>query len=170
MFRRHSDGLVRSALTFSFLVAFLGCGPSFFTAKGTVSSSGGQLGSWSVTPIACNRDEFDGDSSKLITMLFRPPQSNDPDRDLHRDQQPDSLLQLQVAKNGSGYMAQLKTMKGMENTLVDASNCKKLTLDRTEHSAGMTGLRPTLNGELTMDCTVKQSHVTADVTFKKCGM
>jgi hypothetical protein len=67
-------------------------------------------------------------------------------------------------------MAQLKTMKGMESTLLDASNCKKLTLDRTEHSAGMTGLRPTLNGELTMDCTVKQSHVTADVTFKKCGM
>lgn len=170
MFSRHSKGFVCPALTFSFLLAFLGCGPTFFAAKGTVSSSGGQLGSWSVTPISCSRDEFNGDSSRLITMLFRGPQSNDPDRDLHQDKQPDSLLRLEVAKNGSGYMAQLETMKSMEGTLLDASNCQKLTLDRTEHSAGFGELHPTLNGELVMDCTVKQSHVTADVIFKKCGM
>jgi hypothetical protein len=39
--------------------------------------------------------------------------------------------------------------------IIDCSNCKVLRLDRTEHAAGMSSLHPTLNGELTMDCTYK---------------
>ena len=158
------------ALLSCFLFAAAGCGPTFYSAKGTIASSGGQLDPWSATPIACSRDEFDGDSSKLITMTFRPPVSNDPDRNLHRDTAPDFPIQLHIAKNGPGLMGVLDTRKLMEGLPLDSSNCKTLTLNRKERSASMGDFHPTLDGELVLDCTVKQSHITGDVTFKKCGM
>jgi hypothetical protein len=58
-------------------------------------------------------------------------------------------------------MVQLKFFKQIPGAdifnglIIDCSNCKVLRLDRTEHAAGMSSLHPTLNGELTMDCTYK---------------
>lgn len=153
-----------------------GCGPTFFSSKGAIASSGGELGKWSASPVMCEREEFDGDSSKLIRMMFSGPQNTDPDRSVHHNDQPDGPLELHVAKNGSSYMAQVKFFKDIpgvdvfQGLILDSSSCKTFTFDRTEHSAGLGSIHPTLNGELVMDCSYKQSHITADIKFKKCGM
>jgi hypothetical protein len=151
-----------------FLLATLGCGPTFFTAKGKIASSGGALESWSVTPLGCQRTDFDGDSSKLITFMFSAPQSNDPDRDLHPDQQPNFPYMLKIAKNGTGFMGELDTKKVMDLQL-DASNCKTFTLTTRSRSPGFAETHPSFDGELVLDCTVQQSHLTGDVHFKKCN-
>jgi hypothetical protein len=158
-----------------FLLGTVGCGPTFFSSKGAVVSSGGELGAWSATPVMCSREEFDGDSSKLIEMHFSGPKNTDPDRSIHGNSQPEGPYELHVAKNGRSYMAQLKFFKSIpgvdvfNGVVFDSSSCKTLTLDRTEHSS-VGSMHPTLNGELVMDCTYRQSHITADVKFKKCGM
>lgn len=160
----------------SILLGTVGCGPTFFSSKGAIVSSGGELGEWSASPVMCTREEFDGDSSKLIAMHFSGPKNTDPDRTVHGNNQPEGPYELHVAKNGQGYMAQLKFFKNIPGVdvfnglILDSSSCKTLTLDRTEHSADFGRMHPTLNGELVMDCTFKQSHITADVKFKKCGM
>ena len=160
----------------------LGCGPQFFSAKGTVSSSGGLLGQWSATPVMCSRDEFDGDSSKLATLMFAPPKNDDPDRNLHPERAPNGPADIHIAKNGNGYIAQLSTMKpintgneadvfkNMQGIVLDSSKCKTLTFDRQEHSASMGSMHKPISGELVMDCQVYQSHITADIKFKQCGM
>jgi hypothetical protein len=158
------------------LFCTVGCGPTFFSSKGAIASSGGELGKWSATPVMCTREEFDGDSSKLILMHFSGPKNTDPDRKIHGNNLPEGPYELHVAKNGSGYMAQLKFFKDIpgvdvfQGVVLDSSSCKALTLDRSEHSTNFGSMHPTLNGELVMDCTYKQSHVTADIKFKKCGM
>jgi hypothetical protein len=161
------------------LLPVAGCGPQFFSAKGTIASSGGALGQWSGTPVMCSRDEFDGDSSKLATFMFSPPQNNDPDRNLHRDREPNSPMRLKLAKNGDSYIAQLETMKpiagadvfkSMDGVVLDQSNCKTIRFDRTEHMATMGQFHKPISGEVVLDCSVIQSHVTADIKFKQCGM
>jgi hypothetical protein len=160
----------------SILFCITGCGPTFFSSKGTIASSGGELGQWSSSPAMCDREEFDGDSSKLIRMEFAGPPNTDPDRDVHQTNQRKGPYELNVAKNGSGYMAQIKLFNdvpgvdGIQGVILDSSSCRTLTFDRTEHTAGFGEMHPTLNGTLVMDCTYKQSHVTANIRFKKCGM
>ena len=162
------------------LLPATGCGPQFFSTKGALSSTGGMLGTWSSKPVICSRDEFSGDSSKLVTFEFSPPKNDDPDRDLHRDREPQWPSQLKIAKNGDGYIARLEMGKpiagvdpmksSMDGLVLDGSTCKVLTFDRKEHSAGMTGFQKQLSGELTMDCTVLQSHVVSNLKFNHCGM
>ena len=171
--------LVTAVVVPALLLAVVGCGPQFFSAKGALSSSGGALGQWSSKPVMCERDEFDGDSSKLVTFLFSPPVNNDPDRNLHRDQEPQSPMRLRIAKNGDGYMARLEMMKeikgvdpmksSMGGIPLDSSTCKVLKFDRTEHSASMS-LHKQLSGEVDMDCTVMQSHIVSNLKFNHCGM
>jgi len=151
-----SKASIRAILVPTILFCMVGCGPTFFSSKGTVTSSGGELGHWSISPVMCMREEFDGDSSKLINLLFSGPKNTDPDRNVHGSQQPDGPYELHVAKNGSGYMAQMKFFKNIPGVdvfqclILDSSNCKTFTLDRTEHS-GFGSVHPTLNGELLIE-------------------
>jgi hypothetical protein len=171
-------------LTGAFLLSTIGCGPTFFSAKGSFASDGGPLDKWSAMPAMCSRDEFDGDSSKLITFQFAQPDNKDPDRNLHRAQQPNSPASLSVAKNGSGIIAKLSMMKpvkgpagdtmaemrSMEGYTLDNSTCKTLTLDRTEQSASFGMSHKPLKGHLILDCSIAGSHVTSDLNFSHCGM
>jgi hypothetical protein len=171
-------------LTGVFMMSTIGCGPEFFSAKGSFASDGGPLDKWNTLAAMCSRDEFDGDSSKLITFHFAGPDNKDPDRDLHRDQQPNSPASLSIAKNGSGIIAKLDMMKpvkgpagdtmaemrSMDGYTLDNSSCKTLTMDRTEQSSSFGTLHKQLKGHLVLDCSIAGSHLTSDLSFTRCGM
>jgi|HubBroStandDraft_5_1064220.scaffolds.fasta_scaffold233301_2 hypothetical protein len=166
------------------LISATGCGPGFFSAKGSFASDGGPLDKWNALPAVCSRDEFDGDSSKLITFHFAAPDNKDPDRALHRNEQPNSPASLRIAKNGGGIIAKLDMMKpvkgpagdmmaemrSMDGYTLDNSTCKTLTLDRTEQMGSFGTLHKQLKGRLTLDCSVAGSHLTSDLNFTHCGM
>jgi hypothetical protein len=174
--------LCLTAPTALLLIAATGCGPQFFSVKGTVNSSGGPLDKWSAAPLGCSRDEFDGDSSKLIGLQFGWPKNDDPDRDLHYDKLPNGPASIKLAKNGTGIIGKIDMLKpvkagaamgpemaSIDGYTLDSSNCKTLTLDREEQSGNM-GDHKQLKGHFVMDCTVLGSHITGDLKFNHCGM
>ena len=144
-----------------------GCGPTFFSAKGTLSSTGGQLDQWKETPLGCHRDVFDGDTSKLMTFSWGNPNAQDPDRQVHDRTRPAFPVLLSLEKDGAGLKGHLQTSKGGEADL-NAGVCKVISLQTKEHSKGFAEMHPTLNGTLTLDCQTAGSHITSDIVFKQC--
>jgi hypothetical protein len=174
--------LVRSSivvLTSALFLSMMGCGPQFFSAKGTVDSSGGAFGKWSASPAMCSRDEFNGDSSQLVTFMFGAPKNDDPDRDVHPGSRQVGPMTLKIAKDGDAYMAKLMTngtidtgnpmdaMKNMQGVTLDPSSCKTFTFDRSEHM-NLGHIHKPLSGHVVMDCTKYNSHITADFKFSAC--
>ena len=156
------------ALPCCLLLALAGCGPTFFSAKGTLDSSGGSLDKWSQTPLGCHRDVFDGDTSKLMTFSWGNPNANDPDRSVHDKTRPAFPVLLNIAKDGSGgYTGHLQTSKAGEASF-STSTCKTFALTTKERSKGFAEMNPPLDGKLTLDCTAAGSHITGDLTFKHC--
>lgn len=160
--------VLRPTLALLTLLAIIGCGPTFFSAKGTLASTGGSLDQWSQTPIGCHRDVFDGDTSKLVTFSWANPNANDPDRAVHDKTRPAFPILLSVEKDGaSGLKGHLQNSRAAEATF-SSSTCKTFTLTTRERSKGFAEAHPSLDGSLTLDCTTSGSHITSDVAFKHC--
>ena len=144
-----------------------GCGPTFFSAKGTLSSTGGQLDQWSQTPLGCHRDVFDGDTSKLMTFSWGNPNASDPDSSVHNKTRPAFPILLSIEKDGAALNGHLQTSKAGEADL-NAADCKVFKLQTKEHHKGFAEMNPPLDGTLTLDCQTPGSHVTGDIAFKHC--
>ena len=160
-------------------VLLAGCGPEFFKAKGTVSSDGGPLKAWSGTPLGCSRGAARGEPGKILTFQFGLP----PGFEAAHPKGENAPEQLAFAQNGSGVMGSLQvfaevkqpgapdTMQQASNGFtLDNSNCKTITLDRQEQSKSFAESVKPLKGHLVLDCNVQGSRITADLTFRHCGI
>lgn len=161
-------------------VLLCGCGPEFFKAKGTVNSDGGLLKSWSRTPVMCMRGEQEGEAGKILSFQFDLP----PGFVAAHPEGKNAPEELAIAQNGGGVIGSLKMMAvirdpGNPNSfseqptdgfILDNSNCKTIKLDRQEQSKSFAESMKPLKGHLELDCTVRGSHITADMTFRHCGM
>ena len=173
-------GLLRcaaAATATAFLLCVSGCGPQFYSAKGTVNSDGGPLRAWSRTPISCQRGDIVGDPDKIAIFTFDLPQGFSPGRPGSQN----APEQLTFARSGNGVIGSLKVFAEVKQPgspdlsaqvtdgfLLDSSNCKTITLDREDQMRGLMEDKKPLKGHLVLDCNVVGSHVTADMTFKQC--
>ena len=137
-----------------------------------MSSVGGTLGTWSVTPQGCSRDAFDGlgqgQTRSVMTLLWQDPAAHDPHYHDHaREHAPDVPMRLDVMRDDGGLAALLETLH-THGTRLDGESCKRFALTAHEEPAAVEGGRPTLAGRLEMDCMVKGSHVSADLRFRRC--
>ena len=153
------------------MACLLGCDQRFFSARGSVASSGGRLGNWHSTPEGCSRDPFDGkpaaDSASVATFLWEDPSVHDPDRDKNRYKAPDAPMRLEISRLPGGLRASLTTVKivGMR---IDSSDCSQFRLEQRDEAPGVAGAKPALAGRLVMQCTVAGGQVSADVRFDHC--
>jgi len=152
-----------------------GCGPSFAKIDGTLDSNGGLLRAWSAKPLICSKD--DGDPNKLLRLSFDLPQGFSPSKPGNRNAPED----ISFAKNGDDVMGSLRmfgevkesdhdfnTIEPTNGFVLDSSNCKTIHLDRQEQMAPFGFTQKPIKGRLVLDCTVKGSHVKADIKFKNC--
>ncbi len=153
----------------SSLLAVTGCG-KFFYARGSLASDGGTIGTWSSTPQGCSRDPVDGrppaQSSTVLTFLWNDPSMRDPLRDLHRFHAPNAPMRLELWRE-PGYALKLDTVKTL-HTRLDPTVCSTLKVETHETPKTIPEGRPTLSGTLQLDCRVADSHLTANIAFKRC--
>lgn len=154
-----------------------GCGPSFFSTRGTVSSTGTRFGTWSAAPVGCTRDSFLGSTEGLparsvVTLLWQDPSANYIRPDLYLMDGPDGPIRLEIAATGSTaapvLSANLHTMRVPGGTRIDTSACRTFTLQQSERPSPEPRAHPSLNGLLQMDCTLPDAHFTAHLRFTGC--
>ena len=152
----------------------IGCKRDAFTEHGSVRSRGNYRNTWQWHPQGCTRDPFDGlpvgESKSIATLLWAPPGLH---KSLHGDQSnaPDAPLRLELlaARDGQpdDVVATLHTVH-RGGILLDKMVCTTLKLHTQEHPADHAGGRPTLSGELQLDCHANDSHITANIQFEQC--
>jgi hypothetical protein len=152
------------------LVAVPGCEHHFFRARGAIGSQGGGLGTWRSTPIGCSRDPLPGlppQSQTVATLLWQDPAQFDPWHDQHRATAPNAPLRLELSRGNGGVTANLDTVR-VEGVHLDETTCPVLRLTTAEGNPAIQSGRPTLGGELTLDCRVRESRITGTVHFSGC--
>jgi hypothetical protein len=151
-------------------LALAGCG-RYFSASGTVASSGGDLGVWRQTPEGCSRDPFDGlpaaESSSVLSFLWNDPSVRDPLRDLHRSTAPDFPMRLELARVPTGYTVRLDTVK-TQGTHFDSRACTSFSVEVHQAPPDIAEGKPTLAGRVRFICPANGGTLTADVRFKRC--
>ena len=155
-------------------LALTGCSGGFFAEKGTLESVGTSHNTWKYRPQGCTRDPFDGQpvgkSRSIVTLLWGNPALRNP----HfgpPGQTPDAPLRLEFMPAPGGaegeVVATLHTLY-QGGILLDKSNCRKLQLQTQERPPDRAGARPTLAGQLELDCRADTSHLTAKMRFAHC--
>ena len=165
------SGLV---LGLALLLAATGCQTDTFTEHGTMRSVGNYRNTWQWHPQGCTRDPFDGlpigKSRSILTLLWENPGYRDP-KLANPNHAPDAPLRLEFMPargDESGQVAATLHTIDTGGVLLDNSDCSTLKLQTQEHAAGVTGRRPTMSGELELDCHANDSHITAKVQFERC--
>ncbi len=155
-------------------VLMAGCGRHVLPVQGFLTSTGRDLGVWRSQPDGCSRAPFDGlpigQSRSIITFLWQDRTFIDPVRQTHDDPAtPQAPVRLEVAREGSGYVASLATAKTDAATRLDTHLCSVLRLQSQEGPKVIREGKPTLRGRLQLDCTLKGGRLAADLTFAGCG-
>ncbi len=158
----------------SLLLLATGCRSDHFTQRGSLRSQGNYRNTWQWHPQGCTRDPFDGlpvgQSRSIATLLWANPglrnsklsnPNNSPDAPLRlemlaaRDAQPDEVMVTLHTVDQGGI-------------LLDKTSCSTLNLQRHENPPDHPGGRPTLSGELQLDCRANQSRITGKMQFERC--
>ena len=156
------------------LLAMTGCSSGFFTGKGSMQSVGPYPNIWKHRPEGCTRDPFDGlpvgRSRSILTLLWGNPGLRDPHFG-NPSTSPDAPLRLEfmhIPDARPGAVAATLHTIDRAGILLDKSNCSKLELHTQEHPPVRAGGRPTISGQLELDCRANNSHLTATVQFERC--
>ena len=166
--------MTRIAMLSVALLASAGCRSGFFTERGTMQSEGRYPNIWKWPPQGCTRDPFDGlpvgKSRSILTLLWANPALRDANYGIP-SRSPDAPLRLEFILAPSAapgaVVATLHTIdKG--GIVLDKSDCTTLDLHTQEHPPVHAGGRPTLSGQLELDCHANESHITASVQFEHC--
>lgn len=151
-----------------------GCSGGFFTETGAMQSDGPYPNSWKWHPQGCTRDPFDGlpvgQSRSILTLLWANPGLRDA-KLTNPLASPDAPLRLEfvpAAGEAPGAVAATLHTIHQAGILLDQSDCSKLELKTQEHPPARPGGRPTLAGQLELDCHANQSHLTAHIQFELC--
>ena len=158
------------AASLSLLLLSTGCGAPIFTEHGSLRSQGSLRNTWQWHPHGCTRDPFDGlpvgQSKSIATLLWAHPGL----RSL-KLAGADAPLRLEFLPAPDGQpgevVATLRTAREA-GILLDKQACSTLKLHTQEHPADHAGGRPTLSGELQLDCRANNSHITANTQFERC--
>jgi hypothetical protein len=165
---------MKVVLAMAVLLAATGCQPDVFTERGTMSSVGSWRNTWQWHPQGCTRDPFDGQpvgkSKSILTLVWENPGLRDI-RLANPNWSPDAPLRLEFAAASGGapgeVVATLHTID-TAGILMDRRTCSTLKLTTAEHPPLRPSGRPTLSGELELDCRANESHITAKVSFQRC--
>ena len=158
----------------SLLLLAIGCQSDTFTEHGSLRSEGNYRNTWQWHPQGCSRDPFDGlpvgQSRSIATLLWANPGLRN-SKLSNKDHSPDAPLRLEMLAPRDGppgqVVATLHTVDQGGILLVQKS-CSKLTLQTQENPPDHTGGRPTLSGQLQLDCRTKESHLSGNITFDRC--
>ena len=158
----------------SLLLLATGCHSDIFIEHGSLRSEGNYRNTWQWHPQGCTRDPFDGlpvgQSSSIATLLWANPGLRN-SKLSNQDHSPDAPLRLEMLAPRDGpsgeVVATLHTVD-QGGILLDKHSCTKLTLQTQENAPDHTGGRPTLSGQLQLDCRANESHITAKIQFERC--
>jgi hypothetical protein len=164
----------RTLLAFALALAagVTGCEPSF-RAHGNVSSVGpASKDNWRSTPQGCTRDPFDGrppdKTRSILTLLWEDPSMRDP-KFYDTGTAPDSPMRLEFSRadSVSQISATLHT-RYKAGVPLDTRVCSAFHLTTHEQPAQLPTTRPSLSGELALDCQAAGNHIAASVRFQGC--
>jgi len=161
-------------LVIAVLLAATGCQSEFFSERGTMTSVGSWRNTWQWHPQGCTRDPFDGQpvgrSHSILTLLWENPGVRDA-KLANPNLSPDAPLRLEFmpAPNAS-HGEVVATLHTIDNggILLDNKVCSTLKFATQEHPALRRFGRPTLSGQLELDCRANASHITAHIDFERC--
>lgn len=163
----------RAASLLLLLVA-VGCNSDTFTEQGAMRSQGNYRNTWQWHPQGCTRDPFDGlpvgNSKSIVSLIWENPGFRDVKLS-NPNWSPDAPLRMDFEPARSGDRGEVQATLHTIDTggiLLDKSVCSTLKLQTQEHAAGQAGGRPTLSGELELECRVHDSHMTATIQFQGC--
>jgi hypothetical protein len=160
------------ALALALVAGTTGCQPSF-RANGNVSSAGpAGKDNWRSAPQGCTRDAFDGlppdKTRSIVTFLWEDPGMREPKMQ-NWWVAPDSPMRLEFSRadSGPGISATLHT-RYKAGIPLDPAVCGTFRLQTYEQLATAPATRPSLSGELALDCRVEGNHINASVRFEHC--
>ena len=155
------------------LLLATGCRSDHFTQHGNLRSQGNFRNTWQWHPQGCTRDPFDGlpvgQSRSIATLVWANPGLRN-SRLSNPNNAPDAPLRLEMlAPDGQPgeVVATLHTVD-QGGILLDKNSCSRLTLHTQENPPDHAGGRPTLSGQLQLDCRTNESHLTANIKFDRC--
>ena len=164
---------MKLTLALAVLLVLTGCQSEFFTESGTMSSSGSWLNTWQWHPQGCTRDPFDGkpvgQSKSIMTLIWENPGLRDV-RLANPNHSPDAPLRLEVEPDprAPGHVRATLHTIDTGGILLDEKVCSTLKLHTQEQPAVRASGRPTLSGELELDCHAHESHITVSISFQRC--
>ena len=156
------------------ILALTGCSNGFFAEKGSMQSVGPYPNTWKHKPQGCTRDPFDGlpvgKSKSILTLLWANPGLRDPlfGPPGHSIDAPLRLEFEPAPEEAPGTVRATLHTIDQAGLILDKSNCSKLELNTQEHAPVRPRGRPTLSGQLELDCHANNSHITASVQFDRC--
>ena len=160
------------AIILSCLLAMDGCQRRFFAAYGTVAGHGGLLGDWSLTPDGCSVAPFDGlppaNSTSVVEFVWQHGRPRFWSKHGIADRWAQGPLILDIARAQQGLTGSLTLVQTQGPIRLDRSVCSVLRVDGHPGPAAVPGGRASLAGRLVMDCTVDDTHLTANVVFRGC--
>lgn len=158
----------------SLLLVATGCQNDIFSEKGSLRSQGDWRNTWQSHPEGCKRDPFDGSpvaqSRSIATLLWAHPGLRNSKLTNPRFS-PDGPLRLELQPDGAGQPGDVvatlhTTQKG--GILLNKAACSTLKLETQEQPADHIGGRPTLSGEVQLDCRANGNHITGTIKFQRC--
>jgi len=157
----------------SLLLLATGCRPDHFTEHGNLRSQGNFRNTWLWHPQGCTRDPFDGlpvgQSRSIATLLWANPGLRN-SKLSNPNHSPDAPLRLEMQAPEGQPDEVVATLHSVDQggILLDKTSCSTLTLHTQENPPNHAGGRPTLSGELQLDCRTDESHLTATIKFDRC--
>ena len=150
-----------------------GCSRGLFKAQGTVASEGGTFNTWAQAPHGCTREPWDGrpigQTRSIATFLWEDTNSHGYfPADVRRARYSDRPIRLDLGYAPDGSVVGILNTIKVEGTGLDHSNCTTLNVTKHEQPRTYREGESALAGTLTMDCRVKGSHLTANVSFQHC--
>ena len=164
---------MKFAFVLTLLLALTGCQSEFFSERGTMTSVGDWRNTWQWHPQGCTRDPFDGQpvgqSKSIMTLVWENPGLRDV-RLANPDHSPDAPLRLEVEPDPRAPGRVRATLHTIDTggILLDEKVCSTLRLNTQEQPAVRASGRPTLSGDLKLDCYAHESHITANISFQRC--
>jgi hypothetical protein len=147
-----------------------GCTRDAFQSRGTIGSEGDRINNWRTKLEGCTRAPFDGlpigQTRSILTFVWEDPGFRDPLMDRHLDH-PDYPMRLEFSRGADGPTATLHTMRSSGIPL-NPKVCTTFDLKTSEKPSATPEGRPSLSGQVQLECGVKQGHIVADLHFDNC--
>jgi hypothetical protein len=147
-----------------------GCARDGFRSRGTIASEGTGIENWRESFQACTRAPFDGLSGSqtrsIVAFVWKEPQFPRPvvaPSVFHSD----LPMRLEFSRGNQGTVATLHTLSH-PGIRLDAKVCSTLDLKTQEDAPSTAEGRPSLSGEVALECGVEQAHIVAKFRFEGC--